>query len=382
MSESENIEVEGEVEENVIEPSEPKKRKGKGKVSAEPKKFAAARSLCSDYRFVDEGVLVTQYGITVKMHGAVLNDPYERMLFKFEGLTPIAGPCAPSLDIMLMRLLAAKNKGLISEEAYKRWLADLAIKSVPPVIQSDENGDRTNEVISDAVKSQLNAFIRGPNGNICLEGRSIRAAVRECLTEVGYTHKIQSGLERFKHGVGVWPTLVQITRHGKPVGMVADRLWTHPVCAWVGNRKITAMWTGEVIDPPWEMTFMLERKHDTILEWKHIVDAMKYMPTTGFGAQRQLQCGKAVLVEHSEPVRSDRANYFATYKELLMGLSPEQLREAVPENVEIPAEAIAEAKEYVKRLAETVEADEDDEPAVTKSSGKVVSAPMSAKSRG
>ncbi len=377
MAKKIKIEFEGEEgDESRTDPDEPEKLKGRAAHAAE------ARRCCSDYVFTDEGVAVHQYGCDFVMHGSVLKDPYERMLFKVEGLTTLAGPCTPSLDIMLMRLLAAKNKGLISEEAYKRFLEDLAVKTVPPVIQSDENGNRTNEAIVDAVKSQINAFIRGPNGNICLEGRSVRAAVRECLQQAGYTWKIKSGLELFKHGVGVWPTLVSITRNGKPIGMLPDRIWTHPVCAWVGNRKITAIWTGEVIDPPWEMTFMLERKHDSIMDWKHIVDSMKYLPTTGFGSQRQLQCGKAVLAQHSEKTRSARPTYFSSYKELLMGLSPEQLREAVPENVEIPAEAIAEARAYVKRLAETTEHDEDAEPVVIENSGKVVSAPMSAKSRG
>ncbi|MFH1609599.1 MAG: hypothetical protein ABID40_03115 [Candidatus Bipolaricaulota bacterium] len=268
------------------------------------------------------------------------SDPYEHRLLVLEGLGPIHGGCAPTLDAYLAMLKARVNAGLMTKELYDQVLG-ARVQKEEQVWKSDERGDATEEVETFEVEQNISTFASGPNGEIGLLAYTLIAATRECLSTSGVfmgrteadkeaakvakeaakeaakaakaegkavakpikeSKPKQALRERLNLDIRFNPGLLALYRNGEPL-MAPDLIEKRTIHPKGPQGRRSAIKQFEVVNLPWESRVIVSRAVGSNLGWDDLITGWERLPSVGWGAGRSQGAGSCRLKAISDPYR-------------------------------------------------------------------------------
>ena len=252
-------------------------------------------------------------GLLFKMYPPKMEDPYVRLAVRAKGLMGLAAPKPASLKAaraMIEARIAAKK---LTPEAGERILEEQRLEQEKALASAKEVGNEAEAakiMAAEAADETRTVFARTVDDELAIECRSVKAMLRECLTEGGLTMKYSGKAlkERLKHVTGIYgadmnPGLIKIMRNGTPLKAPDEERRQEMVHAKdKTGQPLDGISVFEYIDVPWYIDFIIGVAKNATLEPNHIVEALRFLPTISLAAKRPMGYGSLILEVVSEPV--------------------------------------------------------------------------------
>lgn len=301
------------------------------------------------------------------------DDRYDKLWVQIVGRTPVAGPCADSIDHYRAMLDARLKNKRLTQEAYDQLIA-MVLKSQQESMEkakeaegtgSDEEKAKAASAIAEKLQN-INTFARGPNGELGFSCVALHAMVRECFSELDLFKRGKAWRDRFDLGIEVGPWFTPILRDGQPITEIdsietksalaalgelnkADELVTRPCHVMTRTGPLHSLKTREVVNTPWSVMMLITKRRGSPITHADILEALGCLPTVRLGADRSQMYGGCDVGFHGLAEESK-----------FEGLSEEQKQKDRERKEKLEAEK--KAKKGTKKHAAKNRSQMDDDP--------------------